>query len=153
MNKRTTVVIGGSRFKRLREQLAEREGITDEQRAAAARRIDEAERLRTVELVPPASYAVCSEIWILGLRNTSRGYAAALGACWRGGNHPGVAYSSCSHDPKTFGQAVLDTLHERGITLDEVLEAGAVAHQLLAERVHPVKEVDELAAFFEAPAP
>lgn len=147
-----TITIGEARWDALRKALAQREGLTDEQREQALKRIDEEAARHTIELAVPASYALCAEIWMLGVRNATRGAAAALGACWQSGNHPGISYAQCGHDPRVYGQRVLDVLAERGYTLADILDAGSVAVEMLRDRVHPVREVDELAAFIEAPA-
>lgn len=147
-----TIILGEARWDALRAQLAEREGLTDEQRKQASKRIDEEAARHTIELAVPASYALCAEIWVLAMRNSTRGAAAALGACWQTGNHPGIPYAQCGHDPRVYGQRVLDVLAERGYTLGDILDAGHVAVEMLRDRVHPVREVDELAAFIGAPA-
>jgi len=102
-----------------------------------------------VPIALPDSYAVRAEITRAGWTNSSRAYAAALGACMRGPrkpapgrvHRPSVAYGQCDYSPLVYGQRVLDELVGRGIPYWEIQAAGGVCWVLCSRDLVQAGEV------------
>lgn len=102
-----------------------------------------------VELGPPRSVAAAYEVVVaVGQGNQARAFAAALGMCWRSEERPGGEYE---YDVAAYGGRVIDQLAARGVMPGQVIAAGAVAFNLLAEQVIPPDEVDKHEGNSEAP--
>lgn len=95
-----------------------------------------------VELAPHPSYTLRVEILHLASENRVRARAAALGACWRTvKGRPAADYRQCGYSPALFGEAVLNELHERGVDLTEIMQAGEYAIGLLLDGLVSEREV------------
>lgn len=89
----------------------------------------------TVRLAPPVSPTVRYELLRALRSNPLRGNAAVLGACWRGPGAPKVKYSACQYNPVIYGQQVLDELLGRGVTMQAIVSAAAVAAALVSDQL------------------
>lgn len=98
---------------------------------------------RPIRLTLPHSYALRCDVTGAVGRNLHRGYAAALAICMPHMQRPPVSYEQHGHNPLSYGGAVIDHLVEQGITIEEILDAGAVAHDLCLAGLVTNREVKE----------
>lgn len=109
----------------------------------------------SITLVLPASYTERYELLTLASDHPMRGLAAALGWCWPSG-HPGKPKASPGKRGApnwgNYGQAVLDDLLGRGVSLRALTVAGQAACLLLAGDLPGVEGVEEAEGFTEADA-
>lgn len=92
--------------------------------------------------LPPA-LAVRWDVVQLGTNNAHRGFAAALGVCWRGPGRPKATTRYNAADPAEFAGRVLEELLERdGVDMADVLEAGGRAFALIARSIVGQDEVN-----------
>lgn len=104
---------------------------------------------QVVDLKPPGSYAIRSEIVAAYAVNWRRGAAAALAACWKSSGRPKTRYSQCDYSPLLFGGRVLDELIERGVPAEDVFAAGIKAFSLISGTLVSEEEVREAEGFTE----
>lgn len=94
-------------------------------------------------LQKPASFAEAWDVASIGERNPTRAFGAALGLCGVGRKLK-IAYHG---DPIAYAGKVIDALHEQGVPMSDILEAGAAAFALCAEQLLSGAEVDKAADF------
>lgn len=100
-----------------------------------------------IQLAPPASITIRTELVAASQDNAARAKAAALGACWRGKGRPKARYADHGYNPMRYGAAVLEELVARGVAPLQVLAVGGMALSLCFEGVIPGE--DEVAAATE----
>ena len=101
---------------------------------------------RSIEVGKPNNYAITASVAIFALNRTDLiGYAAALGLCWESGTttHAPAKFRLCKSDPQTYGEAVVNALHGRGVSAVEIIRAGAALTEWLAEDIVGEQEVVE----------
>jgi hypothetical protein len=102
---------------------------------------------RTLEGSLPASYSVRHEIVAAAATNVQRAFAAALGVCVprvermlkAGGAR--VSYEASGFSPLKYGGQLIDGLHGAGVSLAEIVEAGAECFKIMAESLLSEAEV------------
>ena len=111
-----------------------------------------------LKLLPPQSYATRFEVATRVLRAPERAFAACLGVCIPRGAWPIKDKAKREKgrpiyegDPIAYGGAVIDALHEAGLGMKEILDAGEVAYLLLSPSVFSEKELAEQEDFSAAP--
>jgi len=120
-----------------------------------------------VALQVPGSCAAALDVVVAANKNPRRGICAALGLCWPAWNrkqrrkqritddHPWapltVTLSGCEFDALAYGGAVLDELLVRGLSLEEVSAAGAVALNMVTDALPDFDEVEAVEGNSEAP--
>lgn len=107
---------------------------------------------RDVVLTVPKSYALRTEVWLAANENHIRGSMAALAMCWKGPGRPRTQYSRAGYNPLVFGAQVMDEMIDRGLTLQELMPAGAAAIQLVVGGLVTDEEVKEAEGNSEAEA-
>jgi hypothetical protein len=107
-----------------------------------------------VKLQVPTDYALCAEIVEAGAMNARRAFAAALAACWRGAGRPTTRYDAHGYSPLKFGGAVMNELiRDRGLTDQEVMEAGATAWGMINRSIASERDVKAAEGFSEQGGP
>jgi len=102
---------------------------------------------RSFELVLPRSHTVRREVLAAANDNPSRALAAALGvACPRAvkmlaDQGKRIDYEASKCNPLRYGGELLDAFEAAGVDLAQVIEAGSVAFQWLAESLISESEV------------
>lgn len=104
---------------------------------------------REISLSPPSSLTIRHEIVASAADNWKRSFGAALGSCWRGLGRPKVKYARCDYNPLKYGGEVIDELIERGEDITEIITAGGIAFQMLADGLISEKEVADVENFTE----
>lgn len=99
------------------------------------------------KLSAPDDFAAMTDVVHLGPFNAKRAFAAALAITWRGKRRPKVSLRSCNYDIGRFGGEVFDELINRGSSIEEITEAGALAYSFLSQQVVKRQEVRDTADF------
>ena len=81
---------------------------------------------------PPRDFALSNDIVLLAQHSLYRAFGAALAATWRAGHRPKASFRACKYDAGMFGGQVLNELVGRGIPMEEIIVAGAVAYEAVA---------------------
>lgn len=102
---------------------------------------------RSFDLVKPRSYTLRSEVLAAATENPTRALAAALGVCcpralkMLADQGKRVDYEASKCNALRFGGEVLDAFEAAGVEPSQVIEAGSVAFQMLAEALIGEREV------------
>lgn len=90
-----------------------------------------------VRLGAPASYTLRQELLELTGKNTARGMAACIVACWRegkGAKRPQITLAQCRDDIAVFGRLCLDALIAAGFKPSDIRAAGALAFAHVSQK-------------------
>ena len=103
---------------------------------------------QVVKLVAPQDIALLSDVYLANEDNTLRAFAAALGACWLNGgspNRPRTTYAQCKYNPQRYGGEVLKELVARGVSVDQIAQAGQQAFMVVTRAFIDIHETFEAA--------
>lgn len=79
-------------------------------------------------------FVVCSDIVSLANSSHLRAYGAALGVCWRGKTgRPKASLAACGYNAGAFGGQVVNELAARGIPMADIVKAGIVCFEVVAQ--------------------
>lgn len=88
------------------------------------------EKIKKAHLEVPPSFAVRWCVVRLGGTNIDFALTAALGLCIRGVGRSRIPWNPS--DPASYGAAVMDEMHERGVDQDVLFEVAGRAYAMMA---------------------
>lgn len=103
-----------------------------------------------VTLVRPASFSACYDLLVAANTSRPRALAAALGMCWQGLGRPKARFET-TLNVLAYGGQVMDELVGRGVSVEELFAAGAVAYNLAAAATVTEPEIAEVEGNSAAP--
>lgn len=79
-------------------------------------------------------FVVCSDIVSLYNSSQLRAYGAAIGVCWRGKTgRPKASLAQVGFNVGAFGGEVVNELAARGVPMGDIVKAGIVCFEVVAE--------------------
>lgn len=79
-------------------------------------------------------FVVCSDIVNLYNSSQLRAYGAALGVCWRGKTgRPKASLAALGFNVGAFGGEVVNELASRGVPMADIVKAGIVCFEVVAQ--------------------
>lgn len=105
---------------------------------------------RQGKLVLPPSFSLREDLAFAGIENPRRAFAAALGVCWKGSPRIHLHISDSNWNVLEYGGKVIDYLLEKGVSREQIRDAGGAAYILVRDSVIDISGVDKAESFFDS---